>query len=135
MSEAGATSRRGYDDSVSHDGKTSAAAVFGLVFGLSALFCALTGLLAPFAVLFGIIGLILGIVGIKMAGRPGVTGKGVAIGGIVTAVLGLLLGLTIIGGIATLLNNEGAVTRIENQLDNLKSKLPTEVPTGLGTTS
>ncbi|CAN5671130.1 hypothetical protein BH24ACT13_BH24ACT13_10410 [soil metagenome] len=135
MSEAGATSRRGYDDGVSHDGKTSAAAAFALVFGLAALFCALTGLLSPFAILFGIIGIILGIVGMKMAGRPGVTGKGVAIGGLVTAVLGLLLGLTVIAGLATLLNNESAVTRIENQLDDLKSKLPTEVPAGLGVSS
>jgi hypothetical protein len=40
--------------------KTSAAAVFALVFGLAALFCALTGILSPAAVLFGIIGIVLG---------------------------------------------------------------------------
>jgi hypothetical protein len=38
---------------------TSAAAVFALVFGLSSLFIALLALLAPLAVVFGLIGLVL----------------------------------------------------------------------------
>jgi len=38
--------------------KTSAAAVFALVFGLAALFCALTAILSPAAVVFAVLGLI-----------------------------------------------------------------------------
>ena len=104
--------------------KTSAAAVFALVFGLAALFCALTAILAPAAVLFGIIGIVLGIVGLKMAKRPHVTGKGVAIGGLVTAVLGLLLGGAVLGGLAAIVNDEQMLDQLQTRLDDLRGELP-----------
>ena len=86
--------------------KTSAAAVFALVFGLAALFCALTGILSSAAVLFG------------------VTGKGVAIGGLVTAVLGLLLGGAVIGGLSALVNDEQRLDQLQNRIDDLRTELP-----------
>ena len=104
--------------------KTSAAAVFALVFGLAALFCALTAILSPAAIVFGIIGLILAAVGLKMAKKPGVTGKGVAIGGLVTALLGLILGGVVLGGIASVLNNKTQLDRIQTYLDKQEAKLP-----------
>ncbi len=104
--------------------KTSAAATFALVFGLAALFCALTAILSPAAVLFGLIGIILGIAGITMAKRPGVTGKGVAIGGLVTAVLGLLLGGAVLAGAAVLVNDEQRLDQLQNQLEDLRNDLP-----------
>ena len=104
--------------------KTSAAAVFALVFGLAALFCALTGILSPAAVLFGIIGIVLGIVGLKMAKRVGVTGKGVAIGGLVTAVLGLLLGGAVIAGLSALVNDESRLDQLQNRIDDLRTEAP-----------
>jgi hypothetical protein len=104
--------------------KTSAAAVFGLVFGLASLFCALTGILAPAAVVFGLIGLVVAIAGRKMAQRPGVTGKGVATGGLVTAVIGLLLGAAVLAGLAAVVNDQGALDRISRYVDNAKQDLP-----------
>ena len=104
--------------------KTSAAAAFGLVFGLAALFCALTAILAPAAVLFGLIGILVAAAGIKMAKRPGVTGRGVAIGGLVTAILGLLLGIAVIAGAAVVVNDEQRLNQIENQLEDLRADLP-----------
>ena len=104
--------------------KTSAAAVFSLVFGLAALFCAVTAILSPAAVLFGVLGLILGVVGLKMAKRVGVTGKGVAIGGLVTAVLGLLLGGAVIGGVSALVNDERRLDQLQNRIDDLRTQLP-----------
>jgi hypothetical protein len=104
--------------------KTSAAAAFTLVFGLAALFCALTAILAPAAVLFGLIGIGLGVAAMKMVKRPGVTGKGVAIGGLVTSVLGLLLGLAVIAGAAVLVNDEQRLDQIQDQLDDLRADLP-----------
>src|ERR671921_1422811 len=53
--------------------KTSAAAAFGLVFGVAALLSVLTVILSPVGLVLGIIGLILGFVGIRMARRTGVT--------------------------------------------------------------
>jgi hypothetical protein len=116
------TLRPGASDGLEH--KTSAAAVFALVFGLAALFCALTAILAPAAVLFGIVGLVLGIAGMKMAKRPGVHGRGVAIGGLVTALLGLLLGAAVLGGLAAVVNNEGALNSISDKVDDLRADLP-----------
>ena len=104
--------------------KTSAAATFGLVFGLASLFCALTAILAPAAVLFGLIGLVLGLVGVKKGKLPHVTGHKVAIGGVVTALLGLLLGAAVLAGAAAIVNNEGALNRISNQIDDLRGQLP-----------
>lgn len=104
--------------------KTSTAAVFALVFGLAALFCALTAILSPAAVVFGIIGLILAVAGLKMAKRPGITGKSVAVGGLVTALLGLILGGVVIGGLATVLNNKSQLDRIQGYLDKQEAKLP-----------
>jgi len=73
--------------------KTSAAAAFALVFGLSALVSWFTG---PLAVLFGLLGIILGAVGASKAKREHhVTGRGLAIAGIVLGLLGLLLGAAV----------------------------------------
>lgn len=104
--------------------KTSAAATFALVFGLAALFCALTAILAPAAVLFGIVGIVLGVVGRKKATLVGVTGRGVALGGLITAVLGLLLGAAVLAGVAVLVNSESGLDRLQTQLEKLQDKAP-----------
>ena len=104
--------------------KTSAAAAFTRVFGLAALFCALTAILAPAAVLFGLIGVVLGVIAMKMVKRPGVTGKGVAIGGLVTAVLGLLLGLAVTAGAAVVVNDDAQLDQIQERVDDLRADLP-----------
>ena len=114
-------------DDVQHRGlrpaKTSAAAAFALVFGVSALFCGLTAILAPAAVVLGLIGLLLGIAGRKMSLRPGVTGRSVATGGLVTAVLGLLLGLAVIGGVAVYAQQNG-LDAIQHRIDDARNHLP-----------
>lgn len=106
--------------------KTSAAATFSLVFGLSALFTALLALLAPLAVLFGLIGLILGVVGMKKAKQIDVTGRGVAIGGIVLSVLGLLLGTALLVG-ATIFVNTGGLDQLEQRIQDVRGELPDDV--------
>jgi hypothetical protein len=129
QSGADVTSRMAGTDSTRRDthlshAKTSAAATFALVFGLAALFCALTGILAPAAIVFGIIGIVLGIAGLKMSKRPGVTGHGVAIGGLVTAVLGLLLGGLVTAGAAAIVNDDAQLDRISNKIDQLRDDVP-----------
>ena len=86
--------------------------MFALVFGLAALFCALTAILSPAAVVFAVLGLILTVAGLKMANKPGVTGKGVAIGGLV------------IGGLAAVVNDKTQLDRIQHYIDNARAKLP-----------
>ncbi|MET8312103.1 MULTISPECIES: DUF4190 domain-containing protein [unclassified Micromonospora] len=103
--------------------KTSAAATFALVFGVAGLISVLTAILAWIGLVLGIIGVILGIVGLKMSRRPGVTGRGVAIGGLVLSILAVLIGLGLAAGISTFINNEGAVDRLQQQVDDLRDKL------------
>ncbi len=57
---------RGRDVTAARPAKTIAAAVFALVFGLAALFCALTAILSPAAVVFAVLGLLLAVVGLRM---------------------------------------------------------------------
>lgn len=92
---------------------------------------AITILLAPIGLVFGILGIILGVTGIRAAKKVGVTGKGVAITGLVFSVLSVLIAGTLAIGITTFLNNEGAVNRLEKQVEQLKDKLPdtVDVPT------
>ncbi|WP_229399945.1 hypothetical protein [Micromonospora okii] len=103
--------------------KTSAAATFALVFGVAGLLSVLTAILAWVGLLLGVIGVVLGIFGLRMAGRPGVTGRGVAIGGLVLSALAVLLGLALAAGISTFVNNEKAVDRLEQRVGDLRDKL------------
>ncbi len=105
--------------------RTSAAAVFALIFGLLALLAALTGLLAPVAVVLGIVGLILAIIGMKAGKKPHTTGRGVAIGGLVLAVIGLLIGIAALIGVASVVSsNPQILDQITNLLNNARSKIP-----------
>ena len=58
-------------------------------------------------------------------------GKGVAIGGLVTGLLALIVSGALIGGAATVLNNRSAVDRLDKQVQKLKDKLPNAVPSQL----
>lgn len=107
--------------------KTSAAAAFALALGVAAFVLAITLLLAPIGLVLGIIGIILAIIGIRAAKKTGITGKGVAITGLVFSILAVLLAGTLAIGITTFLNNEGAVNRLEQQIQDLKDKLPDKV--------
>ncbi|MDP8977134.1 MAG: hypothetical protein M3N17_00850 [Actinomycetota bacterium] len=99
--------------------KTSAAAVFALVFGLTALFCVLIVILSPLAVLFAILALLLGFVGIGKARERGVTGKGVAVGGLVLGGLALLLSIGLFAGATTFLTDEGNLQRVQKAIDKV----------------
>lgn len=104
--------------------KTSAAAAFALVFGVSALISVLTAILASVGLLLGIVGVVLGVAALKTTRRPGVTGRGVAIGGLVLSALAVLLALAVAAGISTFVNDEGAVDRLQERVENLRDDLP-----------
>ena len=112
---------------VTKPARTSAAAVFALIFGVLALFSVLIVILAPVGLAFGVIGLILGVVGLRRARRPGITGKGVAAGGLVLSVVAVLVAIAFAVGVVTVLNNQSAVDRLQHQVQNLRDKLPAQV--------
>jgi hypothetical protein len=100
--------------------KTSPAAAFALAFGVAALVCVLTLVLAPLALLFGGLAVLLGLVGRRMAGRTGVTGKTVALSGLLLGLVSALLGATFLVGITSLLNDQEAVDRLERMVQDLR---------------
>ncbi|MEV4755926.1 DUF4190 domain-containing protein [Micromonospora sp. NPDC049559] len=104
--------------------KTSSAATFALVFGVAGLISALTVILSVLGLVLGIIGVVLGIVGLRMARRPGVTGRGVATGGLVLSILAVLVGATFVAGATTFLNDRGAVDRLQREVDQMRDELP-----------
>ncbi len=77
--------------------------------------------------MLGIVGIILGFVGIRAAKKVGVTGRGVAIAGLVLSAVAVLLGALAAVGVTTLLNNESAVQRLETQVEKLRDNLPKDV--------
>lgn len=104
--------------------KTSVAAAFALALGVAALLLVLTIILSPIGLVLGIIGIILGILGIRAAKKAGTTGRGVAITGLILSVLAVLLAAAAAIGITTFLNNEGAVNSVEQQVQQLRDRLP-----------
>lgn len=107
--------------------KTSAAAAFALVFGVSALITVLTVVFGPIGIILSIIGIVLGSVGIRNAKRVGVTGRGVAIGGLVLSVVALLIAAALAAGITLFINDQSAVDRLEQQVQQLRDQLPDDV--------
>ncbi len=107
--------------------KTSTMAVFALVVGLTAFYAFLTVLLSPLALVLSIVGLLLGIGGLRRASEQGVTGKGVAISGIVLSVIALVGSIVLAAGVTTFLNDDAAVQRLENRVQDLRDGLPTDV--------
>ncbi len=107
--------------------KTSAAAAFALAIGVAAFLCVLTVILSPVGLVLSIIGIILGIIGIKAGSKVGITGKGVAIAGLILSALALIASIAFAAGAVTVLNNEDAVNRIEQQVNDLRDRLPENV--------
>jgi predicted PurR-regulated permease PerM len=130
MSSVGETDR-GRPVFDSHDVpklKTSAAAVFALIFGLSALICVLSLIFAPVALPLALIGLILGIVGIRKAKLAHVTGRGVAITGLVMSILALLLWIAAAIGLAIVANSPGLLDQVNQFYEDAQQNLPDELP-------
>lgn len=107
--------------------KTSATAVFALVVGLTAVYAVLTVLLSPVGLVLSLIGILLGIYGIKVTKQVGVTGRGVAITGLVLSMVALIGSVALAAGVVTFLNDEDAVNRLENGVQDLRDDLPTDV--------
>jgi hypothetical protein len=127
------TDRHGTDpriaDGVEHrirPARTSVAAALALVFGVSAMICVVSVVLTPIAFILGIIGIILGVVGFKMGRRVGITGKGVAITGLLLSVVSVVIAGILSVGIVTVLNDDRAVSRLEQDVQELRGQLPAE---------
>jgi hypothetical protein len=61
---------------------------------------------------------------VKMAKRIGVTGKGVAIGGLVTSLIGLILGGVVLAGVTAVVNDQKQLDRVQKYIDDARADLP-----------
>lgn len=112
---------------VTKPARTSAAAAFALAFGVAAFVCVLIVILSPVGLILGVVGLILGVIGLRAARRVGITGKGVAIAGIAFSAVAIVVSIAFAAGMVTVLNNDKAVDRIEQEVDKMRDKLPDNV--------
>jgi hypothetical protein len=103
---------------------TNGLAIAALVLGILAILSAITVLGAPVAIVLGIPAVVLGIMGRRRAGQIG-TGGGMAVGGIVTGVLGLLIGLFITVVFALFIqraDTEGFLEEFQRELERLEQE-------------
>lgn len=77
-------------------------AIAALVCGIFALLLSWIPLINVLALVLGLVAIGCGVAGIRRAGAPGVGQKGLAIGGLVTGILAVLLSLLILVSVATI---------------------------------
>jgi hypothetical protein len=107
-----------------NDGNSMAIASF--VIGMLAATMAFLVLTSPGAILFGLIAIGLGIVGMGKANRLGGLNKGLAISGIVSGLLGVLVAGAILAGLVNLGNRaaeEAQSPEVQQRLDDLQNQL------------
>jgi hypothetical protein len=114
--------RDGVDDRVQKAPKVRAraslAATLALIVGLTSVYAALTGRLAPIAVVLGVIGLLLSFAGLSASGRPRVTGSGLAVFALLLSVGGAVLGvLAMTHSVSWLDSDVDQVSRLRDWFD------------------
>lgn len=95
----------------------SAAATIALIVGLSAVYAALTGILAPVAVALGVIGLLFSMVGFAAVSRAGVTGHSLATLGLIASAAGIVLGILAIRNVLPWLHHTDQVANLRHWLE------------------
>lgn len=84
---------------------SNGAAIAALVLGILALVFALLPFTFFLGLVCGLTAILLAAVGLRRASRPGVPGRGMAVAGLVTGLLGLVIGVLWVVGFVTLANN------------------------------
>lgn len=117
------TSRRRSD--VATDG--NGAAIAALVVGLLAATFAILIITVPAGIVFGIVAVILGAMGISKAGKLGGLHKGLAVTGLISGLLGLIIaGLTIWAGVTIFQQGQQELqtnTELQQQLEELQQQV------------
>jgi len=102
--------------------RTSMFATFALILGLSSVYAALSGRLAPAALLLGLVGLVFAFGGLTATGRPRVTGSTMALLALILSVAGPVLAILAMNHSATWLDSD------VDQVARLRDWLDTQVP-------
>ncbi|MBW3601811.1 MAG: DUF4190 domain-containing protein [Actinobacteria bacterium] len=102
---------------------SNGAAIAALVLGILALVFALLPFTFFLGVICGLAAAVLAAAGLRRASRPGVPGRGMAAAGLVTGLLGVVLGVLWVVGIAALVNNAD-IQQLLDRLGDRLSQLP-----------
>jgi hypothetical protein len=102
--------------------RSSFAATLGLVVGVCAVLAALSGRLAPVAVVVGALGLLLSAIGLAAVSRKHVTGHHVALLGLLASIAGVVLGILAINKSLPWLSS--GTDNVGNLRDWLDARLP-----------
>jgi hypothetical protein len=102
--------------------RASLMATIALIVGLTSVYCALTGRLAPVAVALGVIGLVFSFAGLSATGRPRVAGAGMAVFALLLSVGGAVLGVLAMNHTVPWLDSD--VDQVARLRDWLDAQLP-----------
>lgn len=102
--------------------RASLFAILALVVGLTSVYAALSGRLAPVAVALGVLGLVLSFAGLSASGRPRVAGGGLSVFALLLSVGGAVLGVLAMSGTASWLDAD------VDQVSRLRDWLDTQLP-------
>lgn len=83
--------------------QSNGVAIAALVCGILALMLSWIPVINVLALILGVVAIVTGVMGIRRAGLPGLGQKGLAVGGLVTGVIAVLLSLLILIGLAGLI--------------------------------
>jgi hypothetical protein len=98
--------------------RASLMATFGVVFGVAGVAVALTGLLAPWAIAVGAVGLLLSFGGVIAGARPNVAGRGLGTLGVLINGTAMVFGiLAVTGQVSWLDSDVDQVARLNEWLD------------------
>ncbi|HUH07165.1 MAG TPA: DUF4190 domain-containing protein [Egibacteraceae bacterium] len=95
---------------------TNLAAMAALVVGIASLLLFWIPLFGP---LLGLVAIILAVVGMRAARDRAGGGKGMAVGGLITGIAGVILGVLFLVGLAWLINDDGFRQELE-RLDEIR---------------
>ena len=102
--------------------RASLMATMALMVGLTSVYAALSGRLAPVAVVLGVLGLVLSFAGLSASGRPRIAGGGLSVFALLLSVGGAVLGVLAMNGTATWLDAD------VDQVSRLRDWLDTQLP-------
>jgi hypothetical protein len=98
--------------------RASLFATLALMVGLTSVYAALTGRLAPVAIALGVLGLLLSFAGMSASGRPRIAGGGLSAFALVLSIGGAVLGvLAMYGSVPWLDSDVDQVSRLRDWLD------------------
>ena len=97
---------------------TNGAAVAALITGIIALLLSWIPAINILGFLLAIVAIVTGFIGMKKANAPGGSGKGLAIGGLVTGILAILVTVLVYAGLAAIFSNP----ELQQQLEEIEQQ-------------